>query len=208
MRNIVLVVTLLCAAPALAQHPDHTDIVTQAKADLASVGTDFKDCGGFQIVLLAAWRLKGEGAGLLDKPNGSHCEWPLNSSNFYASDIIAYPDGHHYDVLGSSGELNIPAWQDDGLIDTARWRPPISPIAITPAPAPDGVLSRVTTIEGVVADIRQQLLEHETAEAAERVAAADFRKQVGIQWSHVTAFIAKYGAIIAGSVLGGKLAGL
>lgn len=101
-------------------HPDRSAVVAQAKADLEAAGHDLSGpCGAFAIVKLAAFRMGG-GAGLLDKPAGNNCEG-------YATDIIVYPDGKHYDVLVGGGETNGPSWQDAGTVDPSRYRPAVDP---------------------------------------------------------------------------------
>lgn len=105
---------------AAKNHPDRSAVVAQAKADLEAAGHDLSGpCGAFSIVKLAAFRMGG-GAGLLDKPAGNNCEG-------YATDIIVYPDGKHYDVLVGGGETNGPSWQDAGTVDPSRYRPAVDP---------------------------------------------------------------------------------
>lgn len=94
--------------------------MADAKAELEAAGQDLSGpCGAFAIVKLAAWKMGG-GAGLLDKPAGNNCEG-------YATDIIVYPDGRHYDVLVDGGGRNGPAWGDAGTVDPSRYRPAIEP---------------------------------------------------------------------------------
>lgn len=101
-------------------HPDRSAVVAEAKAELEAAGHDLSGpCGAFAIVKLAAWKMGG-GAGLLDKPAGNNCEG-------YATDIIVYADGRHYDVLVDGGGRNGPAWGDAGLVDPSRYRPAIEP---------------------------------------------------------------------------------
>lgn len=115
------------AAPASAQVTPHPDVVATVKSDLQARGVDLSGpCGGFQITKRVAWILRAEGAGTLDKPTGNAC---LGR----AVDIIAYPDGHIFDILVDSGGANGPAWQDGGLVETSRYRPAFDP-GDTPAP--------------------------------------------------------------------------
>ncbi len=133
VRGAMLVGLLLCASTVFAgPHGPHPDVVAQAKADLQAAGVDLSgDCGAFQIVKLTAWRLKAEGAGLLDKPSGAGCQG-------YSKDVIAYGDGQIYDILVASGDPggNGPVWNDDGTVDPSRWRAPIDPGPVGPAPVP------------------------------------------------------------------------
>jgi hypothetical protein len=120
-----------------AQHADKSNVIAQAKSELQAAGKDLSGpCGAFSIVELAAWKMRAEGAGLLDKPAGNNCKG-------FATDIIAYADGHIYDVLGASGETNDPAWMDDGVVEASRYRPAHDPNFVTVPPV-DGyaVVSR------------------------------------------------------------------
>jgi hypothetical protein len=113
---------------------NHTDIVASVKADLERRGVNLTGPdGAFEITKRVAWQLRGEGAGLLDKPGG-------NNAHGFATDIICYPTGQIFDVLVSGGDVNGPAWQDAGAVDPARYRPAIDPgdeQAKPPAPPPD-----------------------------------------------------------------------
>ncbi len=112
----------------MSAHPDRTEVVAQAKADLEAAGTDVSSpCGAWAITNLAASRMRAEGAGLLDKPFGNNCQG-------FAVDIIAYPDGQIYDVLIRAETDNLPAWQDAGTVDPSRWRPPLGSLVDPPDP--------------------------------------------------------------------------
>jgi hypothetical protein len=96
------------------------------------------------------------------------------------------------------------------LPDGAQPTPVPTPVpgpAPTPGPVFDIALlaARLAAIEQAVADIRQQNLVHETAEAQERAQAAAFRSAVGHEWEKFGKFVAKYGPIVAGAFFGGKL---
>lgn len=91
-------------ADALTKHPDQSGVVASVKATLVSQGVNLTGaCGAFAITKNVAWQMKGSGAGLLSKPSGSNC-------NNFATDIIAYPDGYIYDILGDGGGANNPQW--------------------------------------------------------------------------------------------------
>ena len=61
--------------PGGGSHPDRSAVVAQAKADLDAAGHDLSGpCGAFSITHRAAWRMRGEGAGLLYKPGGNNCQ--------------------------------------------------------------------------------------------------------------------------------------
>ena len=159
---------LLPSFSIAAPHPERIGIITQAKADLQRTGHTFTTpCDAFAIVELAAWRMREEGAGLLDKPGGNNCRG-------FAVDIIAYPDGAIYDVLIAQTVENIPAWQvpGAGVVDPSRYRaahdpefdtglpptPPSTPPATTPQL--DRIEAGVQEIRGEVQAIHQSLEEH------------------------------------------------
>jgi hypothetical protein len=115
------------------------ELVDRIKRTLESRGVDLRGAdGAFQITKRVAWELRGEGAGLLSKPGG-------NNSAGFAVDVIAYPNGHIFDILVGSGDVNGPAWQDAGEVDASRYRapfdpgddvPPVQPPIVEPPPPP------------------------------------------------------------------------
>lgn len=122
MKTALVIILLWVASPVFAQQ--HQDLVASTKSTLQAQGKDLSgECGALSIVNAVAWQLRGEGAGLLDKPSGSQCRG-------FATDIIVYSDGRVFDVLGDAGGSNTPQWNN--LIganpnDAARWRPPSDP---------------------------------------------------------------------------------
>jgi hypothetical protein len=120
----------------------HADVVARIKAELQGRGVSLVGpCGAFQITKRVAWELRGEGAGLLSKPQGNNCEG-------FATDIIAFQDGRIFDILANAGgdedasgnpipgTGNVPVWNEpsDGQrVDPARWRAAIDP-GDTPSP--------------------------------------------------------------------------
>jgi len=107
----------------------HADVVARVKATLVARQVDLSGpCGAFQITRRVAWDLRSESAGLLAKPTGNNCQG-------FATDIVVYPNGVHYDVIGDAGGANTPQWglvadpSTGGalLVDPARWRAPSDP---------------------------------------------------------------------------------
>src|SRR4051812_30041603 len=93
-----LLLALVLATPVAAQQ--HFDVVDSVKADLRARGVDTSGpCGALAITKRVAWRLRGEGAGLLFKNWGNQCEER-------ATDIIVYPDGRIFDILHDAGTDN------------------------------------------------------------------------------------------------------
>ncbi len=116
---------VLAPADAFLVHPSQASAVISAKTDLVAAGVDISgECGAFKITKAAAWLLRSSGAGLLSKPTGNNCEG-------YAVDIIAFPDGYIYDVIGDSGIGNIPGWSPVGCGTDGtcadRYRPAVDP---------------------------------------------------------------------------------
>lgn len=86
----------------------------------------------FRVSNGTAWDHREEGAGILSKPSG-------HNFNGYATDIVVYKDGRHFDVLvDGEGEAR-PTWRlitNPPTVDPARWRAPINP-NMTPGPDPE-----------------------------------------------------------------------
>lgn len=130
---------------------DHTDVVVRVKAQLEARGVSLAGPdGAFAITKRVAWALRAEGAGLLDKPGG-------NNAGGYATDIIVYPTGQHFDILTDGGNTNGAQWADAGLVDASRYRPAIdprdeqtAPVEPPPAPRDEVLLARLTSIEDLV----------------------------------------------------------
>lgn len=114
-RCVGVVLVLFLATPLFAQ--SHPDVVAAVKADLQARGVDLSGaCGAFQITKRVAWRLRDEGAGVLDKPAGNQCEGR-------AVDIIIYPGGRIFDILTDAGGSNGASWGAGDPVDASRWRP-------------------------------------------------------------------------------------
>ncbi|MGE5298348.1 MAG: hypothetical protein ACM3KM_04245 [Acidobacteriaceae bacterium] len=147
-----------CPADADTAHGNHGDIVAQAMSDVASWGfilppnavdasgndippNTYGECGRWLVADTAAWYLVQRGiepnAGILEKPSGWRCI--VNGGEAYSVDIIAFPDGYIYDVLGGGAAGDNPGWNcAGGTVDTNRWRAPIDPSTITPASLQQG----------------------------------------------------------------------
>lgn len=94
-------------------------------------------------------------AGLLEKASG-------NNFNGYAVDIVCFPDGHIWDVLVDGGGANEPSWQDKGMVDKLRFRPPVGAAEPPPPPPDEGGPDLVATL----VDIARRLAAIEAALAA------------------------------------------
>lgn len=145
----VLLLLVLFAAPAFAQHPDHTAVVAAVKADLLQRGFDIsspndsKPCNVFAITRRVAWKLKGEGIGYVKK-GGNNCEG-------FSVDALMYQDGTVIDTLVGSGEANTPAWNHVGTRPVTDWAAPTDPGDTPPPPPPTtdltAILARLTALE-------------------------------------------------------------
>ena len=109
--------------PGGDDHPNHFDVVVQAKADIIAAGESIVgNCGAFKIVKTVAWRLRlsDPTIGLLSKPTGTNCAG-------YSIDNIMYTDGVIFDILQDAGGANTPQWNFNGTVDPDRYRVPIVP---------------------------------------------------------------------------------
>lgn len=149
----VLLLLVLFASPAFAQHPDHTAVVVAVKADLVQRGFDLsspndsKPCNVFAITRRVAWQLRGEGIGYVKK-GGNNCEG-------FSVDALMYQDGTVIDTLIGSGEANTPAWNNVGTRPVTDWAAPTDPGDGPPPPPPTtdltAILNRLTALEAQAA---------------------------------------------------------
>lgn len=131
------------------------DYVVAAKTQLQNENVDTSGVEG-------AWKITNRAAiiahaGLLEKASG-------NNWNGYAVDIVCYPDGHIYDVLIDGGGANTPSWQDKGMVDPSRYRPPVGVVATPPVDPPTPPVDEGgPDILAAVADIQARLQRIEDA---------------------------------------------
>ena len=72
MKTVWLMAMILVATPTSAQDVDHRATVIRVKDDLVRRGVSLSGaCGALAITRRVAWALRGEDAGLLDKPAGN-----------------------------------------------------------------------------------------------------------------------------------------
>jgi hypothetical protein len=157
MKQVFVVFFALLAAPALAQHGPHADLVAKAQQDLRAAGIDITgDCGAFKVTNLAVVYIRATGdtqAGVLSKSAGSGCT--AYGGQLFAKDAIVYPNGEVYDTIIASGAMGGnggPTWnKSDNRSDVVcpcppgLWRSPVDPAlygfgaAPTPVPTPGPV---------------------------------------------------------------------
>lgn len=153
---------VLVSAPAFAQHPDHTSVVTAVKADLVARGFDLSSpgdttpCNVFAITKRVAWQLKDEGIGYVKK-GGNNC-------GGFSVDALMYRDGTVIDTLIGSGEANTPAWNNVGTRPVTDWAAPVDPgdhepPPLPPPPTPDltALIARVAALEALAADLARRV---------------------------------------------------
>jgi hypothetical protein len=139
---------------------DHTEVVRAVKADLVARGFDLSGpCGAFAITSRVAYRLRDEGAGVLDKPVGNNC-------NGFSVDAICYPSGALIDCLADAGGANDPQWLDAGAVDPARYHevttdpdatlpPPPDPTPTPTPPAPCDLTPVIEQLDRVIAMLNE-----------------------------------------------------
>ena len=176
-----ILASLLIIAGTHAQ-ADHLDTVQAVKASFA--GQDLAGpCGAFKITKRVAWELRNSGAGLLYKPTGNNCEER-------ATDIIAYPDGHIFDILGDGGGANTPMWNDAGFVDANRWRMAVDPGDTPPPPPPpppptDPLAPVVEQLRVDVVILRQAVEALQTEIVGLHAQDGSFHLQVGMLLDHI-----------------------
>lgn len=90
------------------------DLVTQVRAKYPTpLGAQHAAC------LLEIATTLGNDAGLLRKDSGTVVTLPDGTR--VAQDIIAYPDGRIYDVLGDAEGAATPQWSDKGTVEPSRY---------------------------------------------------------------------------------------
>ena len=110
---------------------DHGAIVATAREKFAALPPGPER--SWKIVNEAALLLTGlgEDAGILSKPAGYNY-------NGYATDVVVYKDGTHYDALGDAGISDRPQWlRIAENVDPSRWRAPIGAVIPPPTPEPE-----------------------------------------------------------------------
>lgn len=102
-----------------------------------------------RISRAVAWAHRGEGWGLLDKPTGN------NVLGYSVDVIINARERQVVDILGSSEAECVPVWNPIEWRDdyAARWRPPLDPDTLLPAPDAPTLDHRVLVLEALVARI-------------------------------------------------------
>lgn len=151
----LIIYASLSAQPTSPPPANQSAQVVKAKADLVAKGVDVSstDCDAFKITALAAWRLRGSGAGLLSKPGGNGCDY---TGGRYAYDIIAYlsPDSTAWtaDVIGRAGDDPYAAgsWGTACCAAKGLWTYPPDPGFDAPVPVPPGPVQIVVGPQGPV----------------------------------------------------------
>ena len=104
---------------------DHLAVVTEVRATWDEMTPGPARAWTITNQVCLRLQAQGEDAGLLAKDSG-------NQFLGYSTDIVVYRDGHHYDCLINSEADATPAWQDKGMIDPTRWRPPLGDVPDVP----------------------------------------------------------------------------
>lgn len=178
-----------------------------------------------------AWFHKDSGMKLLGKASGNNCPtpeavfiscdyivWTQDAPKYSGFDILSGRDDGTTDVVAftwgpgkedlqgaiASGARTLvePTLPDNGGPVTPDPTDPTEPNPGTTLPNPG-----LTLLQQTLNEFRQEFHEEVIRAEEERAAQRAFRTEVGIQWGKVTKFVAKYGTIIAGAVLGGRLLG-
>jgi len=133
MKALACVLLVLLLAPSAAHAQNHQDLVALVKAELVAHGVDLSGpCGAFQVTKRVAWRLRGEGYGLLGgkTPGQNGC---AEHGDKFAVDWLLKADGNGVDILVDAGGQNTPIWGPD-TANAAFYRPAFDPGDGPPTP--------------------------------------------------------------------------
>lgn len=159
--------------------PDHAALVRAAAA-----GADTSSLLGLlAIPVKVAWALKGEGCGLLERPNGGENTVAFHGKTYSISRVV-YQGGQLFKILSDAGPggSNGPQWADEGPLNHPpdRYAPAIDPALLGSGPIdvpppvdlpPDAsVARRLSELERLVAELRGML--NDTARELGRAIAA------------------------------------
>lgn len=182
----MFILAILFLAPTVHAQ-DHSALVRETWTELRTAGYNLSDggdsmpCNNFLLVRAVVTKLKAEGAGALQKTTGTRCEFEGES---YAKDIVAYPDGRIFDIIGVgpvTGSFD-PHWDAKDPVEPSRWRalPPFMVGGPTPAPTPDlppqGQPAPTIDLSAVIAEIRAVYAQNERIWANEQQQLAELRQ--------------------------------
>lgn len=112
------------------------EIVREEKALLEAAGVDLSGpCGSFRIVERVAWRLRGEGYGLLGGKTPAQNGCTVGGER-YSVDWIMKADGTGRDILGDAGGANTPQWGHEEHANPQFYRPALEPMPLPTPPDP------------------------------------------------------------------------
>ena len=182
-----------------------------------------------ELLNRVAWEFRAQGARLLGKKGGSNC--PTPSGVLISCDYLVHgPSLTGHDVFQDAGPGGLtrpvqftwgPGKEDLAGAIASGARTLVEPtlpdsttdpsVPTIPDPGTDvpnpgtPATPALTLLQQTINEFRQEYHEETVKAEAERIAARAFRTEVGVQWGNIGKFVAKYGSIIAGAVLGGKL---
>lgn len=82
-------------------------------------------CGAFAITKSVVWELRDQGFGFLSKPGGNNCEG--KSVDYVVQKTPGANIIQGYDILGDSGNSNVPAFNRGDTFGVDRWLAPEDP---------------------------------------------------------------------------------
>jgi hypothetical protein len=95
-------------------HPPMIELVEAVKRELYGDGPVPGDCqGGWSADCATdcgAGRITEEVAACIPGARVIHKTWGAGCSS-HSFDVIVFPDGYYYDIIGSAGQSNLPTWQ-------------------------------------------------------------------------------------------------
>lgn len=221
-KSLIILVLLgsLTSSPVAAQ--ENIRVVEEVRGDLvrrgiippgiANPGDNESPCKVFEITKRVAWRLRDEGAGLLEKRSGNNCLG-------YSMDWVVYQDGRGSDVA-VGGIYNgvatdtVPNWnlvveEDHGR----RWKAPFDPGDSAGPPSDDPPITVPSpSIEEQLNQILQEIQLVQTQIDAKLEAHSksteEFQAKVRSEWAWLKSTgkaLAKYGPFVLAGIFGREL---
>ncbi len=172
MRTRSYVITTLLAlmftAPAAAQMPNR---LGDLQAERAKYGATLSAPQAGELLNAVAWKLRGEGFGLLRKDGGNRCPVPNSAVTIACDWLVHRPSARGCDVLVSGPDSDPPAngpatptWCAGEPFDVARFVEPVDPGTTPPPPPPgDDLAAKLAALDARVVDLEKRVRVLETA---------------------------------------------
>lgn len=203
MKHLLIVASILCLlrVPVYAQAPADRQAIVQQVINAAPVDNTSEAAILKSVLRVIAALPAVERAGLLRKDGGENITFYAPAGVNVSISRVAYPNGDIAKIFSDAGPggTNGPIWTLEGNVGVDRYVPVVgdvpNPGPVVPNPGSGELLQRVITIEQVVAQIRQQVHDHEQAEAGDRAASRAFEASVSDKYAKALKWLGRYAAV-------------